>query len=150
MTVVFTIIAFIFGGIVGALGFKMFASSAVEQKQLAEKAESNEKALAQYKADVAEHLESSANLLEQMNSTCQAAMKQMQESTQLLNQATPADISAMPFFSKETQEQLAETVKLRHKKETTEKKVCVTEPPLDYSGQASGLFKDNTQPVTNT
>lgn len=149
MTVVFTIITFIVGVILGAIGFKMFASSAVEQQQLAEKAESNEKALAQYKLDVAEHLDNSAVLLEQMNSTCQAAMKQMQESTQLLNKATPADMTTMPFFSKETQEQLAETVQLRHKKENIADKVSPTEPPLDYSGKASGLFEDKTQPVTN-
>ncbi|WP_448245423.1 YhcB family protein [Thalassotalea agariperforans] len=148
MTVVFIILGFIAGIIAGAFGFKMLASSAIEQKQLAEKVASSEKALAQYKLDVAEHLDNSASLLAQMNNTCQAAMKQMEESTQLLKQATPLDMSTMPFFSKETQEQLAETVSLRHKKESNEPPVCITEPPLDYSGQATGLFDDKKQPVT--
>lgn len=148
MTVVLAISIFVVGAIIGAFVFKTFASSAIENQQLSEKVEHAEQALAQYKQDVAEHLETSASLLAQMNDTCQAAMKQMNESTKLLQQATPVDITSMPFFSKETQEQLAKTVSLRHNKAKIEESVR-SEPPLDYSGQASGLFADKKQPVTN-
>lgn len=149
MTVVLAITIFVVGAIAGAFAFKMFASSAIENQQLSEKFEQSEAALAQYKQDVAEHLDTSASLLKQMNETCQAAMKQMDESTKLLQQATPSDLSSMPFFSKETQEQLAKTVNLRHNKEEVER-AELSEPPLDYSSEASGLFKDKTQPVTNS
>ncbi|MGJ8691050.1 MAG: YhcB family protein [Thalassotalea sp.] len=149
MSVVFAIIIFIVGALLGAIAFKVFAASAIENKQLNEKVAESEAALAQYKLDVAEHLDTSANLLSQMNNTCQAAMKQMEESTKLLQQATPVDITSMPFFSKETQEQLAKTVNLRHGKAQNIEEVR-SEPPLDYSGTASGLFEDKKQPVTNT
>lgn len=150
MTVVLGIIIFAVGAIFGALGFKVFAQSSVEQRELASKVEKSESALAQYKVDVSEHLDNSTKLLAQMNNTCQAAMKQMEESTELLQKATPSDAAAMPFFSKETQEQLAETVNLRHNREERKEDVAITEAPLDYSGESTGLFADKTQPVTNT
>lgn len=150
MSIVFGVILFFIGTIIGALTFKMFSRSSTEHKQLAEKAEKNEVALAQYKLDVAEHLDNSMALLNQMNTTCSAAMQQMEESTKLLQQATPVDISSMPFFSKETQEQLAQTVNLRHQKSERTSDTTISEPPLDYSGEASGLFDDKKHPVTNS
>lgn len=150
MSIVFGVILFFIGTIIGALTFKMFSKSSTEHKQLAEKAEKNEVALAQYKLDVAEHLDNSMALLNQMNTTCSAAMQQMEESTKLLQQATPVDISSMPFFSKETQEQLAQTVNLRHQKSERTSDTTISEPPLDYSGEASGLFDDKKHPVTNS
>jgi len=150
MNIVIGIIIFAVGALVGFIANKMLSASTQEAKQLAEKANQSEASLAQYKLDVAEHLDHSTQLLEQMNETCQKAMKQMEQSTQLLQQATPVEGEAMPFFSKETQEQLAQTVALRHQKEERKRDVTITEPPLDYSGEASGLFDDKKQPVTNT
>ncbi len=141
---------FIVGAIVGFIANKMLFASSQETKKLAEKASQSESELAQYKLDVAEHLDSSAKLLEQMNSTCQTAMAQMAQSTQLLQQATPANVESMPFFSKETQEQLAQTVSLRHNKDERKSDEAISEPPLDYSGAPSGLFDDKKQSVTNT
>jgi len=142
MTVVTTLIVFIIGAIVGFIANHFLSSSNQEQRKLAEQVSKSEAALSQYKLDVSEHLESSATLLEQMNVTCQAAMKQMQESTQLLKRATTNDTDTMPFFSQETQDQLAQTAVLRHPKKIDDKIDEVTEAPLDYSGEASGLFVD--------
>jgi len=147
------IIGIIIGTIAGtALGFianKKLSASSQENKQLAEQANQSETNLAQYKLDVAEHLDHSTQLLEQMNSTCQKAMQQMEQSTKLLQQATPTEKEAMPFFSKETQEQLAQTVALRHNRADKKEKAPLTEAPLDYSGNPSGLFDDKKQTVTN-
>jgi uncharacterized membrane-anchored protein YhcB (DUF1043 family) len=150
MNVVLGLGLFIVGAIVGFFANKALFSSSQETQKLAEKASQSESELAQYKIDVAEHLENSAKLLEQMNSTCQTAMTQMAQSTQLLQQATPANIESMPFFSKETQEQLAQTVSLRHNKDVRKTDESISEPPLDYSGAPSGLFDDKKQSVTNT
>lgn len=138
---------FIVGGIIGFFANKNLSSSSRETQKLASKASQSESELAQYKIDVAEHLESSAKLLEQMNNTCQIAMTQMAQSTQLLQQVTPDNIESMPFFSKETQEQLAQTVNLRHDKNVNKNKGNVSEPPLDYSGAPSGLFDDKKQHI---
>jgi len=142
MTVVTALVVFIIGAIVGFLANHFLSSSNQEQRRLAEQANKSEAALSQYKLDVADHLDSSATLLDQMNSTCQIAMKQMQESTQLLKRASTSDTEDMPFFSQETQDQLAQTAGLRHPKKTDEQVDTVTEAPLDYSGEASGLFVD--------
>lgn len=150
MNIVVGIIIFAVGALVGFIASKFLSAAETENKSLAEKATQAEASLAQYKLDVAEHLDNSTQLLEQMNQTCQKAMKQMEQSTQLLQQATPTDIEHMPFFSKETQEQLAQTVALRHNKEERKTDEPRTEAPLDYSGEASGLFADKKQPVTNT
>ncbi|MGB2739280.1 MAG: DUF1043 family protein [Cognaticolwellia sp.] len=150
MNVVLGLGLFIVGAIVGFFANKMLFSSAQETQKLAAKASQSESELAQYKMDVAEHLENSAKLLEQMNSTCQTAMTQMAQSTQLLQQATPENIESMPFFSKETQEQLAQTVNLRHSKDMRKSDESVFEPPLDYSGAPSGLFDDKKHSVTNS
>jgi len=150
MNVVLGLGLFIVGAIIGFIANKMLSSSAQETQKLAAKASQSESELAQYKLDVAEHLENSAKLLEQMNSTCQVAMTQMAQSTQLLQQVTPESIESMPFFSKETQEQLAQTVNLRHNKALRKNEEARSEPPLDYSGAPSGLFDDKKQSVTNT
>lgn len=140
MTVVTALIVFIFGAIVGFIANHFLSSSNQEQRRLAEQANKSEAALSQYKLDVSDHLESSAKLLEQMNGTCQTAMKQMQESTQLLKRATTNDAETIPFFSQETQDQLAQTAGLRHPKKADDKVDSVTEAPLDYSNESSGLF----------
>ena len=149
MTVVSAIIVFVVGTIVGFFANHFLSSSNQEQRKLSEQVSKSEAALSQYKLDVADHLESSAKLLDQMNNTCQTAMKQMEESTHLLQQVTTSDVEGMPFFSKETQEQLAQTAGLRHPKRTEQPVESTTEPPLDYSGEASGLFIDQKQQSTS-
>lgn len=148
MDVVLTIIIFLVGALVGAFAFKTFSSSSKEQLKLTEKVTESEAALAKYKDDVAEHLDNSTKLLSQMNEACQAAMKQMEQSTKLLHEATPENAAAMPFFSQETEEQLANTAELRHNRER-KSEAAHTEQPLDYSGNPSGLFIDKKQSVTN-
>lgn len=150
MTVVTALIIFIVGSIVGFFVSHFLSSSNQEQRKLAEQVTKSEAALAQYKLDVADHLESSASLLGQMNSTCQTAMKQMEESTQLLQRATTNDAEGIPFFSQETQKQLAQTAGLRHPKRASQTTEASTEAPLDYSGQASGLFIDEKQQATHS
>lgn len=142
MTVVIALIVFVVGVIVGFIANHFLSSSNQEQRKLSEQVSKSEAALSQYKLDVADHLESSAHLLEQMNSTCQTAMQQMKESTQLLQRATTNDAEGMPFFSQETQDQLAQTAGLRHPKRSAKLEESNTQPPLDYSGEASGLFSD--------
>ncbi|MBL4941852.1 MAG: YhcB family protein [Colwellia sp.] len=142
MTVVIALIVFVVGAVVGFLANHFLSSSNQEQRKLAEQANKSEAALSQYKLDVADHLESSAKLLDKMNNTCQTAMKQMEESTQLLQRATTNETEGMPFFSSETQEQLAQTAGLRHPKRAVKEVESSTEAPLDYSGEASGLFVD--------
>jgi uncharacterized protein len=143
-------ITFIVGTIIGYLANRFLSPSANAEKQLVEQINQSESALSQYKQDVAEHLEQSADLLTQMNKTCQSAMLQMEQSTQLLKQATPVEASSMPFFSAETQQQLAETAAKRHPKRQLTKPETTSQPPLDYSDEPSGLFGDQKQSVTNT
>jgi uncharacterized membrane-anchored protein YhcB (DUF1043 family) len=148
MNVVIGLVIFIIGGLSGFFANRFLSCASQEKRKLAEQVNKSEAALDQYKLDVAEHLSSSAKLLEQMNGTCQTAMKQMQESTQLLQKATTAEVEGMPFFSEETQQQLAQTATLRHQKRDPSESQSYTEPPLDYSSNPSGLFEDQKQKVT--
>jgi hypothetical protein len=143
------IIGSLLGGVFGFFISKQLSASSQENKKLAEQANQSENNLAQYKLDVAEHLDQSSQLLKQMNESCQKAMQQMEQSTKLLQQATPVEQEAMPFFAKETQEQLAQTVNLRHNRDEKINKDPLTQAPLDYSGNPSGLFDDKKQNVTN-
>ena len=149
MDVVLAIILLLVGAAIGFFVSRFLSASVQDNQKLSEQVNHSEANLAQYKLDVAEHLDDSKKLLEQMNSTCQNAMKQMEKSTQLLNQATPVEVDGMPFFSKETQEQLAQTVALRHNRNERIDEAVITEPPLDYSNEASGLFTDKKQSVTS-
>ncbi len=149
MNVVIALALLITGGIIGFFANRLFSSSSQEQRKLAEQVSNSDAALSQYKLDVADHLASSASLLEQMNSTCQTAMKQMEESTQLLQKATTAESAGMPFFSQETEQQLAQTASLRHQRRSNEKSAEITQAPLDYSDNPSGLFVDKKHSVTN-
>ena len=148
MDVVIALVIFIIGGTGGFFANRLLSSTSQEQRKLSEQVNKSEAALDQYKLDVAEHLASSATLLDQMNSTCQTAMKQMQESTLLLQKATTEEVEGMPFFSAETQQQLAQTATLRHPKRVNEVADGITEAPLDYSDNPSGLFADQKQKVT--
>ncbi|ALO35878.1 hypothetical protein CMT41_14970 [Colwellia sp. MT41] len=148
MDVVIALVIFIIGGIGGFFATRLLSNTSQEQRKLAEQVNKSEAALEQYKLDVAEHLSSSAKLLDQMNNTCQTAMKQMQESTHLLQKATSIEVDSMPFFSAETQQQLAQTATLRHQKRSSDTAEAITEAPLDYSDNPSGLFNDQKQKVT--
>jgi hypothetical protein len=148
MSVIIGIIVFFVGNLTGFFANRYLSSSNKEQQKFAEQATQSESTLVKYKLDVAQHLDSSTKLLEQMNNTCITAMQQMEQSTKLLQQATPA-ADSIPFFSRETQEELAETVELRHNKRNKKSTEVITEPPLDYSGNPSGLFDDSKQSVTN-
>ena len=148
MDVIIALALLIIGGLVGFFANRIFSPTSQEQHKLAEQVSTTEAALNQYKLDVADHLTSSAQLLEQMNNTCQTAMKQMQESTQLLQKATSVEVDGMPFFSEETHVQLAETANLRHVKRNDDEAEEITQPPLDYSEEASGLLADKKQTVT--
>jgi len=150
MNVVIALVIFIIGGIGGFFASRLLSSTNQEQRKLAEQVNKSEAALDQYKLDVAEHLSSSAKLLDQMNNTCQTAMKQMQESTQLLQKATTVEVEGMPFFSAETQQQLAQTAALRHQKRSSDATEAITEAPRDYSNDPSGLFVEQKQKVTTT
>ena len=150
MNVVIALVIFVIGGIAGFFATRILSNTNQQQRKLSEQVNKSEAALEQYKLDVAEHLSSSANLLNQMNNTCQTAMKQMQESTQLLQKATSVEVEGMPFFAAETEQQLAQTASLRRKKRTADAPESITEPPLDYSGNPSGLFADQKQTVTTS
>ena len=150
MNVVIALVIFVIGGVTGFFATRLLSNTSQQQRKLAEQVSNSEAALEQYKLDVAEHLSTSASLLEQMNNTCQTAMKQMQESTQLLQKATSVEIESMPFFAAETEQQLAQTATLRRKKKSIEAPESITEPPLDYSGNPSGLFADQKQTVTSS
>jgi len=149
MTIVSALVVFVVGAIVGFFANHFLSASSKEQRKLLEEVNKSEATLSQYKLDVAEHLANSASLLNQMNNTCQSAMKQMEESTQLLQQATANDADGMPFFSQETQEQLTQTAVLRHEKRSVLPAESSSEAPLDYSGESSGLFIDQKQKDTS-
>lgn len=148
MTIIIGLTSFTLGIIIGFILFKASSGPSQESAKLAEQVNQSEQALEKYKNEVAEHLDSSATLLNQMHSTCKEAMEQMAQSTKLLQEATPEDSTTMPFFSQETQEQLAQTVQLRHSSSDRKEDIQITEAPLDYSGNPSGLFDNSTQSVT--
>ncbi len=148
-SVAVAIITFIVGLAVGYIAHRFFSASSKAEQSLIEQVNKSEQALSQYKKDVAEHLDQSATLLAQMNETCQKAMQQMEQSTELLKNATPDVNTQMPFFSAETQQQLAETAAKRHPKRNEVEPTQVSQPPLDYSDSPSGLFVDQKQSVTN-
>ena len=142
MDILTSVIIFIIGAGAGFVLNHFLSRSAQENSKLTAQANQSEATLVQYKQDVAEHLDSSAQLLQKMNETCKTAMVQMEQSTKLLQQATPS-AESIPFFSEETQEQLAQTVHLRHQATVEESVDTISEPPLDYSGHASGIFTDS-------
>lgn len=148
MDIIIALVVFIVGGLCGFFAARSLNSTDEEQTKLTKQLNKSEDALEQYKSDVAEHLSNSAKLLDQMNDTCQTAMKQMQESTQLLQAATTAEVESVPFFSAETEEGLAKTAAIRDQKRESEAIQLATNPPLDYSGDPSGIFSDQKQKVT--
>jgi len=148
MNVVIALVIFIIGGISGFFANRLLSSTSQEQRKLADQVNKSEAALDQYKLDVAEHLDSQPSYSTKWMTRVKQLWKQMQESTQLLQKATTVETDGMPFFSAETQQQLAQTATLRHQKRDNDTAEAITEAPLDYSGNPSGLFADQKQKVT--
>ncbi|KGJ98977.1 YhcB family protein [Thalassotalea sp. ND16A] len=140
------------GAVIGTIGgfFISNKMSASEQdyKRLEQEASANKTSLKNYQQEVATHLASSAQLLNQMNETCATAMAQMEKSTILLHKATN-ETKAMPFFSEEIEAQMR-TSPDKLKAAQPRKKEQITEAPRDYSADPSGLFNDEKQVVTNS
>ncbi len=145
---------YIFIGItIGAIGgffiSKRLSASEQDVQRLEQEAQRTKSSLEEYRQEVAEHLNSSAKLLEQMNATCKSAMEQMEKSTLLLNKASEESVPSAPFFSEEATKHMRDPQRPRKKLKSTKAK-DLTEPPLDYANQPSGIFNDSKQIVTNS
>ena len=97
MDIILAIFLLLVGAAIGFIASRFLSASVQDNQKLSEQVSNSESALAQYKLDVSEHLDSSTQLLEQMNVTCKSAMQQMEQSTKLLKKATPNEDS-IPFF----------------------------------------------------
>ncbi len=148
MELIFLLVGVAIGAVGGFLVSKKLSASEQDYQRLEQEVNESKTSLANYQQEVASHLNNSAQLLAQMNDTCKSAMQQMAESTTLLNKAT-LEPNAMPFFSPETEAQLLATTEVK-KPAKLRKEQALTEAPRDYSNEASGLFNDKKQVVTNS
>ena len=147
MELIYLVVGIAVGAIGGFLVSKKLSASEQDYQRLEQEVSESKSSLEQYQDEVAAHLDSSAQLLAQMNDTCKNAMTQMEKSTTLLNKASSAP-SAMPFFSEETEAQLrANPAKIKASR--SKSRETITEAPRDYSSDPSGLFNDEKHAVTN-
>ncbi|MDN3653531.1 DUF1043 family protein [Thalassotalea ponticola] len=147
MEIVYLLVGITIGAIGGFIARKQMSASEQQLQRLQQQVNDSQTSLEQYQSDVATHLKNSTSLLARMNEACQAAMVQMEQSTDLLDRANQRS-NDMPFFSAEAQEYMRNSAANKGNKRTAQRE-SLTEAPRDYANDRSGLFSEAQQNVTN-
>ncbi|TKB47906.1 YhcB family protein [Thalassotalea mangrovi] len=136
MDIIISLSIFVAGLVIGIVATRLLSTANQENQRLEKEVAESRSSFKTYQQDVAAHLQSSMDLLAQMNDACNSAMLQMEKSTELLNKVNQ-ETNGMPFFGAETEAQLQAMAKMQRRKKNPEN---LTEPPRDYSADPSGLF----------
>ena len=110
-----------------------------EHDELEKEVEKAQLNLEQYKQDVADHLSNTNKLVTKMRDNYEQLVNHVQETNRIL--LTEQNKETIPFFSKETTEQLHASLDKLEKPKS--KQESLESQPADYAEGKSGLFADN-------
>ncbi|MFC3033022.1 ZapG family protein [Pseudoalteromonas fenneropenaei] len=119
----------------------LFTKKKFKQDELEQQAADAKHALAQFRQDVADHLDNTRKLVNKMQDNYTQLLNQVEETNQLLvieKVVHPAD----PFFSKETTEQLQASLKSRPERRGD--RSTASSQPSDFAAGTSGIFSGHS------
>lgn len=130
------------GLVVGAVAARLFSLKQFGQDKLQQELDESRKQLSQYRLDVSEHLETTNQLMGQLQDNYSRIARHVQQSKmQLVEQPINAR-DEVNFFAAETTEHIKQS--LHQLNERRRQHSQVEQQPKDYSGEASGLIKERS------
>lgn len=138
-----SLIWLVVGLVVGAVLTRLISLKQFSQSKLQLELDESRKQLAQYRQDVSVHLETTNQLMTQLQDNYARIARHVQQSKMQLveNPVTPTD--EINFFAADTTQEIKQS--LHHIHERRRQPTFVEQQPRDYSGEASGLIKEKSK-----
>lgn len=130
----------IVGAVLGAVITRLISLKQFGQSKLQMELDESRKQLAQYRVDVSEHLDTTNQLMAQLQENYARIAKHVQQSKMQLVEQPVSQRDEINFFSADTSRQIKQSL---HQLDERRRQHSVSEQqPRDYSGEASGLIKE--------
>lgn len=131
------------GVLIGAVITRLISVKQFGQSKLQLELDESRKQLAQYRVDVSEHLDTTNQLMAQLQENYARIAKHVQQSKMQLVEQPVSQRDEINFFSADTSRQIKQSL---HQLDERRREHSVPEQqPRDYSGEASGLIKERPQ-----
>lgn len=128
------------GLVIGAVAARLLSLKQFGQHKLQQELDESRKQLSQYRQDVSEHLETTNQLMSQLQDNYSRIARHVQQSKmQLVEQPINAR-DEVNFFAADTTQHIKQS--LHQLNERRRQHSQVEQQPKDYSGEASGLIKE--------
>ena len=128
------------GIIVGGVTTRLISIRQFGQSKLQQELDESKKQLSQYRQDVSEHLDTTHQLMSQLQDNYAKIARHVQQSKMQLVEQPVNPRDEINFFSADTHRQIKQSL---HQLDERRRQHSVTEQqPRDYSGEASGLIKE--------
>lgn len=128
------------GLVIGAVVARLLSLKQFGQHKLQQELDESRKQLSQYRQDVSEHLETTNQLMSQLQDNYSRIARHVQQSKmQLVEQPINAR-DEVNFFAADTTQHIKQS--LHQLNERRRQHSQVEQQPKDYSGEASGLIKE--------
>lgn len=136
-------LAFFIGATVGALAAWFFAMRQFNQHQLQKELSASKEQLQQYRSDVSSHLETTQQLMTQLQDNYEKIARHMASTKMTLvdRPSVASPTSNLNYLSSDTAQHIRQSID--QIEERRRKPVIHSVQPLDYAGQSSGLMKAN-------
>lgn len=140
MDYTWSLVGLVVGLIVGALISRLISLKQFGQNKLQQELDDSKKQLTQYRQDVSEHIETTNQLMSQLQDNYARIARHVQQSKMQLVEQPISARDEVNFFAADTTQQIKQS--LHQMNERRRDTATVTQQPRDYSGEASGLIKE--------
>jgi uncharacterized protein len=134
------LVGLLIGLVVGALVSRIISVKQFGQDKLQQELDESRKQLAQYRLDVSEHLDTTNQLMSQLQENYARIAKHVQHSKMQLVEQPVNSRDEVNYFATDTTQQIKQS--LHQLNERRRQHSQVDQQPKDYSGEASGLIKE--------
>ncbi len=142
MDYTWSLVWLVIGLVIGAVISRVISQKQFGQHKLQQELDESRKQLTQYRKDVSEHLETTNQLMSQLQENYSRIARHVQQSKmQLVEQPVSPD-DEVNYFAADTSLQIKQS--LHQLNERRREHSEIDQQPRDYSGQASGLIKERT------
>jgi len=128
------------GLVVGATIARLISVKQFGQHKLQQELDESRKQLSQYRSDVSEHLETTNQLMSQLQDNYSRIARHVQQSKMQLVEQPVSARDEVNFFAADTTQHIKQS--LHQLNERRREHSQVEQQPKDYSGEASGLIKE--------
>lgn len=135
-----SLIWLIVGLVVGAVVSRIISLKQFSQSKLQLELDESRKQLTQYRQDVSVHLETTNQLMTQLQDNYARIARHVQQSKMQLVENPVAPSDEINFFAADTTKEIKQS--LHQIDERRRQHTFVEQQPRDYSGEASGLIKE--------